>query len=233
MLCETCAEKVYASIYELFGENLHAREYEIQYEDIMQHIEKFFKIACDIPDDAPLSEKGVKEYLNQNTIYALLRNYSGYDAIFFDVNEIPKDQSLKPLKIKINYKKRGSDVEDEKTYDLREAEGIAGLLMLCQTVQFDTFRWERVPNTEIIETDGFIKRSLVIDGVIYKKYIEIDGDEHIIGDTECNNCWSDNYPKKCKCGGLIHQQFIDESYDSVCTAKRCDNCNDDYEEIDD
>ncbi len=59
------------------------------------------------------------------------------------------------------------------------------------------------------------------------KEIEIDGIKHEVGNKECSKCWS-GFPKKCKCGGLIHAEFGDESYDGYWLYKKCDKCNDDW-----
>lgn len=52
--------------------------------------------------------------------------------------------------------------------------------------------------------------------------------EHYINDDECEECW--NEPSRCKnCGGLIHKEYVDESYDDVQLAYACDKCGDRYE----
>lgn len=56
----------------------------------------------------------------------------------------------------------------------------------------------------------------------------IDGTEHEDGVIDCAECWAECTP--CSCGGLIHHQFIDESYDSVIICHRCDKCQEDYSE---
>lgn len=54
--------------------------------------------------------------------------------------------------------------------------------------------------------------------------IKIDESEHIIGDCDCDFCWT-GYPKKCECGGLIHAEFIDEGCNGdVSIAYQCDKC---------
>ena len=56
------------------------------------------------------------------------------------------------------------------------------------------------------------------------------GREHVVCDEKCNVEWCDGgttYPKKCKCGGLIHAEFGDE--DSDCNyyiIMKCDTCGD-------
>lgn len=63
-----------------------------------------------------------------------------------------------------------------------------------------------------------------------KKAFTIDGDEHEEGNPECSGCFCRN-TKRCKCGGLIHVQFLDEDYDGdVHLQFKCDKCGDDYEE---
>ena len=56
-----------------------------------------------------------------------------------------------------------------------------------------------------------------------------DFSKHDIDNLDCNECW-DGYPRQCKCGGLIHQEFLDEDWDSVYFRYRCNKCWDDYEE---
>lgn len=55
--------------------------------------------------------------------------------------------------------------------------------------------------------------------------------EHEIGlDGECPECWK-GYPVKCKCGGNVHAEFYDESFDDVALSYKCDKCGDNYEEL--
>ena len=61
--------------------------------------------------------------------------------------------------------------------------------------------------------------------------IEIDGVKHTIGDKECSECWYE--PRYCKCGGIIHSQYIDETWDDLYISHICDKCGIDYERIDD
>ena len=56
--------------------------------------------------------------------------------------------------------------------------------------------------------------------------IAIDGEAHAVGDEECADCWGE-YPQPHECGGLMHAQFIDESYDSVMLGYLCDKCGED------
>ena len=51
---------------------------------------------------------------------------------------------------------------------------------------------------------------------------------HEIGNEECGECWYTPL-KKCECGGLIHQQFADESYDGYSLYFLCDKCDNDDE----
>lgn len=52
----------------------------------------------------------------------------------------------------------------------------------------------------------------------------IDGTEHETGDKECLECYAE--PDPCDCGGLIHHQYFDESWDSVIVLHKCDLCGD-------
>ena len=50
----------------------------------------------------------------------------------------------------------------------------------------------------------------------------------------CEDCWSDQFPMKCKCGGLIHAEFFDTDIeDNYTLAYQCDTCGDEYEFKDD
>jgi len=52
----------------------------------------------------------------------------------------------------------------------------------------------------------------------------LDAVEHEKGNPNCSKCWTD-FPKKCKCGGLIHAEFGDESYDGdYWLYYKCDEC---------
>lgn len=56
--------------------------------------------------------------------------------------------------------------------------------------------------------------------------MELEGWPHTVGDTECGHCWS-GFPRDCDeegCGGLVHAEFMEESYDSVYLTYRCDRC---------
>ena len=53
--------------------------------------------------------------------------------------------------------------------------------------------------------------------------------EHTVGDSRCTECYK-GYPLKCVCGGLIHSQFVKETWDGdVNLSFGCDNCGDKYE----
>ena len=56
------------------------------------------------------------------------------------------------------------------------------------------------------------------------------GTVHRTGDPDCASsfCGGFDYPKSCKCGGLIHCELIDESWDGCATKAKCDICG--YEE---
>lgn len=56
---------------------------------------------------------------------------------------------------------------------------------------------------------------------------------HRIGDPTCDEgyClgdkegWPDCYPTPCEnCDGLVHANFVDESWDSIILVTRCDKC---------
>lgn len=59
-------------------------------------------------------------------------------------------------------------------------------------------------------------------------YIEIDGEEHMVGNIDCDVGWcqgNTGFPAKHKdCGGLIHAEFGDESFDGYWLYKKCDKC---------
>lgn len=69
--------------------------------------------------------------------------------------------------------------------------------------------------------------------------IDVSGEgtyRHEIGNKDCYTGWCggvSDYPKQCKCGGLIHADFGDEEWDgSYWLYKKCDICGENYEEID-
>lgn len=50
--------------------------------------------------------------------------------------------------------------------------------------------------------------------------------QHPVGDPNCKSCWS-GFPKECTeegCGGLVHAEFEDESWDDYWLTYRCDRC---------
>ena len=53
-------------------------------------------------------------------------------------------------------------------------------------------------------------------------------DMHLVGNPECDACWQ--RPTLCRCGGLIHSEYSDESYDSetgdesIFLEYCCDKC---------
>lgn len=58
--------------------------------------------------------------------------------------------------------------------------------------------------------------------------MEFSESDHKKGDVNCSECWPD-YPKLCKCGGLVHAEFGDESWDDYYLIRECDQCGDKYE----
>ncbi len=58
-----------------------------------------------------------------------------------------------------------------------------------------------------------------------------DDGEHYVGDPDCSSCFGIHYPKKCKCGGLIHSDFGDELGEDCeyFLIYKCDKCGDNYE----
>jgi hypothetical protein len=57
---------------------------------------------------------------------------------------------------------------------------------------------------------------------------------HTVGDATCETEWCNGgnggYPKRCKCGGLIHAAFGDEHYEGYWLYEKCDQCGSDHEE---
>lgn len=56
------------------------------------------------------------------------------------------------------------------------------------------------------------------------------GGPHKVGDPNCPECWGSQFPLPCadpKCPGLVHEEYVDESYDSIYTTLRCDLCGGD------
>lgn len=48
--------------------------------------------------------------------------------------------------------------------------------------------------------------------------------EHEIGNVECEACRRPSYAQLCTCGGVIHDEFFDESWDTVLLVYQCDKC---------
>ncbi len=58
--------------------------------------------------------------------------------------------------------------------------------------------------------------------------------DHNIGDVDCPECFGGNGASKCKCGGLIHTQYVDSTYsqgegEDVILTYECDKCGRNYE----
>lgn len=52
--------------------------------------------------------------------------------------------------------------------------------------------------------------------------------EHTVGDRRCCECWK-GYPVKCVCGGMVHAQFVKESWQGeLDLAYACDICGDKF-----
>jgi len=57
----------------------------------------------------------------------------------------------------------------------------------------------------------------------------INNAQHTAGDRRCEECVK-NYPMKCICGGLIHAQFVRETWENkTILAFACDVCNGNYQ----
>jgi hypothetical protein len=59
--------------------------------------------------------------------------------------------------------------------------------------------------------------------------LTIEYEEHEVGNEECRSCFYDpksheDVEEGSTCIGLVHEQFFDESYDSVITVRVCDVC---------
>ena len=66
--------------------------------------------------------------------------------------------------------------------------------------------------------------------------IDVSGEriyKHKVGDEKCQEGWcdgGDRWPKRCKCGGLVHADFGDENSDGdYWLYRKCDRCDDAYE----
>ena len=53
----------------------------------------------------------------------------------------------------------------------------------------------------------------------------MESTEHTVGDIECCG-WGGPQPCGDGCPGLVHIEFLDESYDSLIMTYRCDVCDD-------
>jgi len=66
-------------------------------------------------------------------------------------------------------------------------------------------------------------------------YVSCESTEkHRVGNPDCNVEWCgiDGYPKRCKCGGLIHADFGDENEDcEYWLYEKCDRCGGNFEEV--
>lgn len=52
--------------------------------------------------------------------------------------------------------------------------------------------------------------------------------EHTVGDRRCCECWK-GYPVRCVCGGMVHAQFVKESWQNIVElAYACDKCGENY-----
>jgi len=60
-----------------------------------------------------------------------------------------------------------------------------------------------------------------------REYLTLDGIAHVIGDEECDECFSPAYPQMCieyKCDGLIHAQVLETDDELI---YKCDVCGND------
>jgi hypothetical protein len=56
--------------------------------------------------------------------------------------------------------------------------------------------------------------------------------EHSRGNLECGGCdYLYQYPKRCKCGGLVHLTIVQEPDNTKSKYKTCDRCETDYKEV--
>lgn len=61
------------------------------------------------------------------------------------------------------------------------------------------------------------------------KPLIIENQPHEVGNIRCNEC-TRSYPAKCACGGLIHAQFVRETWQNqTILAFACDLCGEKYE----
>lgn len=71
---------------------------------------------------------------------------------------------------------------------------------------------------------------------IYRLGDVLAPDEHEVGNPECPACYEEGYPRPCRCGGLVHSSFGDESVteegeENIWCYHGCDRCGDNYEEV--
>ena len=60
------------------------------------------------------------------------------------------------------------------------------------------------------------------------QYFTINGCEHEVGNSRCNECFR-NFPGSCVCSGLIHAQFVKESWDNQLELSfACDKCGSNF-----
>jgi hypothetical protein len=55
-------------------------------------------------------------------------------------------------------------------------------------------------------------------------FLNIGSSKHQIGHSSCDECLS-GYPRKCRCGGMIHAEFGGQNMPS---KYLCDKCNDKF-----
>jgi hypothetical protein len=59
----------------------------------------------------------------------------------------------------------------------------------------------------------------------------VNNAQHSAGDRRCSECFI-NYPMKCNCGGLIHAQFVKETWQNqTVLAFACDVCGENYQHL--
>jgi len=71
------------------------------------------------------------------------------------------------------------------------------------------------------------------------KTFDVSGEglyQHEIGNPDCQVNWCNggfSWPKRCRCGGLIHADFNDETADGDYTLyEKCDSCGKDFMPMD-
>lgn len=65
------------------------------------------------------------------------------------------------------------------------------------------------------------------------KTFTVEWKEHRVGDPRCVDGWCggiDGYPKPCRCGGLMHADFGDDTEDGYWLHLKCDKCGENYRE---